>query len=79
MGKFFGLAVLAILATAPDAMAQYYYVRPVVLGFHCRTRIRTAYGVTPLVCPIANPKPIGRACACPPPGYGPFLRGRTVR
>lgn len=78
MGKLFALAALALVATAPDAMAQYYY-RPVVFGYHCRTRIATAYGVSPLVCPIANPKPIGRACACPPPGYGPFLRGRTVR
>ena len=71
-------AALALLAAAPDAMAQYYY-RPVVFGSHCRTRIATAYGVSPLVCPIAQPKPLGRACACPPPGYGPWLRGRTVR
>ena len=79
MGKFLGLAMLAVLATAPDAMAEYYYARPVALGFHCRTRIRTAYGFSPLICPIANAKPIGRSCACPPPSYGPFLRGRTVR
>lgn len=71
-------AALALLAAAPDAMAQYYY-RPVEFGAHCRTRIATAYGVSPLVCPIAQPKPLGRACRCPPPGYGPWLRGRTVR
>jgi len=77
--KFFGLAMLAVLVTAPDAMAQHYHGRPMRLGFHCRTHIRTTYGISPLVCPIANAKPIGRACACPAPGYGPFLRGHTVR
>ena len=69
---------LALLVGVPDAAAQ-YYARPVRLGAHCRTRIVTAYGVSPLVCPIVQAKPIGRACACPPPGSGPYLRGRTVR
>ena len=69
---------LVLLVGAPDAVAQ-YYARPVRYGAHCRTRIMTAYGVSPLICPIVQPKPIGFACACPPPGRGPYLRGRTVR
>ena len=78
-------AVLSLMAMA-DAAAQYYpyYPPPPRIGYQCRARLPTAYGPRRVVCPIRDPKPVGRPCACPapppPPGYapGPYLRGRTI-
>lgn len=85
-----GLGLLAGLAAAPDAVAQYYpppgyYPRPVIeLGGRCDARVPTAYGPRRLICPIVRARPLGRPCVCPPPppppGYpvGPYLNGRVI-
>ncbi len=73
-------------AMAGDAAAQYYYAppgyyrRPAPIGYQCRGVLPTPYGPRPIICPLADPKPVGRACGCPAPGYGnTFVRGRTIR
>ena len=81
----FGLAALGAL-TAGDAAAQYYYGPPpgyyrrtARIGTQCRTAVPTPYGLRPLICPIVDPKPVGRPCGCPAPGYGNgYIRGRTI-
>ncbi len=76
-------ALVSVGALTPAA-AQYYdpFYRPRPrIGFNCSAVVGTPYGPRRLICPIVQPKPVGRACACPVAGYpgAPLARGRTIR
>jgi hypothetical protein len=54
-------------------------------GFRCEAHFRTPDGPRRVVCPLDEPRPIGRHCECapppPPPGYPPLPppEGHVIR
>jgi hypothetical protein len=55
------------------------------MGFRCHAEIRTPRGPHGIICPLDEPRPVGRRCECPPPepppGYPPPppAFGRVIR
>jgi hypothetical protein len=54
-------------------------------GFRCEATLRTPRGLRTIICPLEEPRSVGRRCECPPPppppGFPPFppADGRVIR